>query len=218
MRIVRRFCGSSVGKKVIMAVTGMSLAGFVLVHVLGNTAIYFGADSFNSYAAHLHEFDPLLKVFEVVLLLLFSVHVSFGVSLFILNKLARPQRYAINQSSGGRTLGSVTMFYTGLIILAFIGYHLWAVSFASRPLLTSIADLIRVHLQQPYIAGLYLVAVLALALHLSHGLWSLLQSLGGSHPAYDTLLRRGALGFAVLVGGVFVSFPILAQVWDAFLR
>ncbi len=218
MRIVRRFCGSSVGKKVIMAVTGMSLAGFVLVHVLGNTAIYFGAESFNSYAAHLHELDPLLKVFEVVLLLLFVVHVSFGVSLFIRNRFARPQRYAVSQSSGGRTLGSVTMFYTGLIILAFIAYHLWSVSFSSRPFMTSIADLIRAHLQSPYVAGLYMVSVSAMALHLSHGLWSLWQSLGGSHPAYDTLLRRGALALAVLVGCVFVSFPILAQVWDGFLR
>ena len=218
MRIVRRFCGSSVGKKVIMAVTGTALAGFILVHLLGNTAIYFGSDAFNSYAAHLHEFDPVLKVFEVVLLVLFMVHVSFGVSLFIRNKCARPQRYAVTASSGGSTLGSATMFYTGLIVLIFIGYHLWSVSFSSPLFLMSIADVIRQHLQLPVVAGLYLVSVLALALHLSHGLWSLCQSLGASHPTYDLMLRRGAVGLAVLVGGVFVSFPLLAQLWDGFLR
>lgn len=218
MVIVRRFCGSSVGKKIIMALTGVSLAGFILVHLLGNTAIYFGAHSFNSYAAHLHKFDPILKVFEVVLLLLFLVHVSFGVMLFIRNRIARPSRYAVNKSSGGSTLGSATMLYTGLIILGFIGYHLWVVSFTSTSFLTSIADVIRVHLQSAPVAAVYIVAVLALAVHLSHGLWSLWQSLGGSHPAYDKLLRRGSLGVAVLVALVFVSFPILAQVWEGFLR
>ncbi len=218
MRIVRRFCGSSVGKKIIMAITGLSLAGFILVHLLGNTAIYFGAHSFNSYAAHLHEFDPILKFFEVVLLLLFVAHVSFGVMLFIRNRLARPSKYAMSKSSGGSTLGSATMLYTGLIILSFISYHLWAVSSTPVSFMTSIADVIRVHLQSAPVAAVYIIAVLALAVHLSHGLWSLWQSLGGSHPAYDTLLRRGSIGVAVLVGIVFVSFPILAQVWDNFLR
>jgi succinate dehydrogenase / fumarate reductase cytochrome b subunit len=207
-----------VGRKVIMAVTGMGLAGFILVHLLGNTSIYFGAHAFNSYASHLHQFDPLLKVFEVALGLLFVVHVSFGVSLFIRNRRARPVRYAVSASSGGSTLGSSTMFYTGLIILGFIGYHLWAVSFAPKSFMTSIADVIRLHLQSTPVAVAYLLAVLALAVHLSHGLWSLWQSLGAAHPAYDVPLRRTAFGLAVITGCVFMSFPFLAMVWDGFLR
>lgn len=219
MIIVKRFCGSSVGKKIIMAVTGIGLAGFVVVHLLGNTAIYFGADALNSYAQHLHTFDPLLKVFEVGLVLLFLVHISFGTRLFIRNRAARPTRYAVQASAGGSSLGSSTMFYTGLMILAFVGYHLWAVTLSPQPtLFGSIAKVIRTHLQSPPVAGMYIVAILALALHLSHGLWSLWQSLGGSHPAYDTLLRRTTLGLAVVMGAVFVSFPILALVWDGFLR
>ncbi len=216
MRILRRFCGSSVGKKIIMAITGACLASFLVVHLLGNTAIYFGAQAFNNYAAHLHEYDPILKVFEVVLLVLFLVHVSFGVMLFIRNRVARPTRYAVSKSSGGSTLGSTTMLYTGLITLVFIGYHLLYVSFSSSH--ASIADVIQTHLASSFVAGLYIVAVIALAVHLSHGLWSLWQSLGASHPAYDPFLRRGTLGLAIVVGGVFISFPILAMVWDGFLQ
>jgi succinate dehydrogenase / fumarate reductase cytochrome b subunit len=207
-----------VGKKIIMAITGACLAGFLVVHLLGNTAIYFGAHAFNSYAAHLHEFDPVLKFFEVILLLLFLVHVSFGVMLFLRNRVARPSRYAVNKSSGGSTPGSSTMLYTGLVILAFISYHLFNVSFSPVHFMSSIAVVIRDHLHVPFVAGLYIVSIIALTVHLSHGLWSLWQSLGVSHPAYDTLIRRGGLGLAVVAGTVFCSFPILALVWDGFLR
>lgn len=216
MRIVRRFCGSSVGKKVIMSLTGIGLACFLVIHLLGNSSMYFGPSAFNSYAAHLHEFDPFLKVFEVGLLLLFLIHIGFGVSLFIHNLAARPSRYAVKKSSGGRTLGSATMLYTGLIVLAFIIYHFMSVAFA--PHSSAIADVIRTQLQALPTAILYIVGIAALLVHLSHGLWSLWQSVGGSHPAYDTLLRRGALGFALVIGAVFISFPVLALMWDEFLR
>ena len=218
MRVARRFCGTSVGKKIIMAMTGGCLAGFLVVHVLGNTAIYFGAHAFNSYAAHLHEFDPVLKFFELVLVLIFLIHVSFGVMLFLHNRVARPLRYAVNKSSGGSTLGSSTMLYTGVVILAFIGYHLFYVSFSPEHFSSSIAVVIRDQLHVPFVAGLYIVSIMALALHLSHGLWSLWQSLGVSHPAYDMVIRRGTLTLAVVMGTVFVSFPILAMVWDGFLQ
>lgn len=216
MRIVRRFCGSSVGRKVIMALTGTGLACFLVIHVLGNSSIYFGATAFNRYAAHLHDFDPLLNVLEVGLLLLFLTHIAFGGSLFVRNRAARPLKYTVNRGGGGRTPGSATMFYTGLMVLAFIGYHLLYVSF--MPHGASIAEVIRLQLQSPPVALAYVVGVIALAVHLSHGLWSLWQSVGGTHPAYDTLLQRSAIGLAIVLGSVFVSFPVLALVWDDFLR
>ncbi|HSO19012.1 MAG TPA: succinate dehydrogenase, partial [Desulfosarcina sp.] len=116
--------GSSIGKKLMMAVTGFSFCGFLVTHLAGNLTIYGGRDAFNSYAEHLHSLGPLVTAAELVLLTLFLVHVGTGVILFLQNLKARPVRYAVNKNAGGRTLGSATMPYTGVLILAFIVFHL----------------------------------------------------------------------------------------------
>ncbi len=216
MKIMRRFCGTSVGRKYIMALSGSALALFLVVHLLGNTSIFFGARAFNSYAAHLHGLGPLVTMAEVVLLLIFLVHIGFGATLFLRNSLARPARYEVNRSSGGRTLGSRTMFYSGLLILGLLVFHLVTVHFANHP--GQISALIRNEFASLPVSFLYLVGLAALGLHLSHGLWSLWQSLGVNHPLYDLTLERGALLGAVVIAGVFMVIPVLGLVWDGFLR
>jgi succinate dehydrogenase / fumarate reductase cytochrome b subunit len=216
MRVLRRFCGTSVGRKYIMAVSGLSLAFFLVVHLLGNTSIFFGASAFNSYAAHLHGLGPLVTVAEVVLLLLFLVHISFGTSLFIRNSLARPSRYEVSRSSGGRTPGSRTMFYSGLLILVLLVFHLVTVHFVSHS--GPISVLIRKEFASLSVSFFYIGGLAALGLHLSHGLWSLWQSLGINHPLYDLTLERFALLGAVVIAGVFMMIPVLGLVWDGFLR
>ncbi len=216
MKGVRRFCGTSVGRKYIMAISGSGLALFLVVHLLGNTSIFFGARAFNSYAAHLHSLGPLVTGAEVALLLLFLIHISFGTSLFIRNILARPSRYEVNNSSGGRTPGSRTMFYSGLVILALLIFHLLTVHFASHS--GPISVLIRNEFASLPVSLLYLGGLAALGLHLSHGLWSLWQSLGVNHPLYDLTLERGALLGAVFIAGVFMAIPVLGLLWDGFLR
>ena len=216
MKGVRRFCGTSVGRKYIMAISGSGLALFLVVHLLGNTSIFFGARAFNSYAVHLHGLGSLVAVAEVALLLLFLVHISFGTTLFIRNMLARPARYEVNRSSGGRTPGSRTMFYSGLIILTLLVFHLLTVHFASYQ--GSISALIRNEFSRLPVSLFYLGGLAALGLHLSHGLWSLWQSLGVNHPLYDLTLERGALLGAVVIAGVFMVIPLLGLLWDGFLR
>lgn len=216
MKVVRRFCGTSVGRKYIMAISGLGLALFLVVHLLGNTSIFFGAQAFNSYAAHLHALGPLVTAAELVLLLFFLVHISFGTSLFVRNTLARPSRYAVNRSSGGRTPGSRTMFYTGLIILALLIFHLVTVHFVSHS--GPVSVLIRNEFVKVPVSLFYLLGLGAVGLHLSHGLWSLFQSLGVNHPLYDLTLERGARLGAVVIAGVFVVIPLLGIFWDGFLR
>lgn len=216
MKVARRFCGTSVGRKYIMALSGAGLAMFLVVHLLGNTSIFLGAQAFNSYAEHLHGLGPLVTVAEVVLLLFFLVHISFGVTLFIRNSLARPSRYEVNRSSGGRTPGSRTMFYSGLLILALLIFHLLTVHFVNHT--GPISALIRSEFASLPVSIFYLIGLAAIGLHLSHGLWSIWQSLGMNHPLYDLTLERGALLGAVVIAGVFMLFPVLGFLWDGFLR
>ncbi len=206
---------SSIGKKSVMAVSGLLLSLFLLTHLAGNATAFLGREAFNSYAEHLHSLGFLIRVFEAGLLAVFIVHVSFGLNLFFENLEARPCRYEIDAGAGGRTPASRTMPYTGLLILVFIVHHLARFHFSEAG---SISDLVRDNLSLPVTAGYYIFSLLALTLHVSHGFWSMTQTLGISHPKYDLLLNRLALIIAIIIGVVFMTIPILAFFRPDFLR
>ncbi len=200
-------CTSSLGKKYIMAVTGLLLGGFLLVHAAGNSSIFWGRNAFISYAVHLHSLGVLVNIFEVMLLAVFLVHVSTGLVLFLENRNTRPSRYQVERSAGGRTWGSRTMPYTGLVILAFLLLHLANFHFTDHDL--PIADIVTPILSNPLYTLLYGIGMAALALHTSHGFWSLFQSLGINHPRYDRAIRFLAwLGCALIIG-VFTCILLL---------
>ena len=115
---------SSIGKKLLMALTGLAFCGFLAGHLAGNLTIYGGKDAFNSYAEHLHALGPVLTLAEWGLLLFAVVHVCTGLILFYQNFRARTSRYVVNKKAGGRTIGSMTMPYTGILLLGFIILHL----------------------------------------------------------------------------------------------
>ena len=114
--------GSSVGKKLMMAVTGLFFCVFLVLHLAGNLTLYMGKDAFNSYAEHLHSLGPLLTLAEWGLLIFAVIHISTGLLLFYQNFKARPERYAVSKRAGGRTLGSATMPYTGWRFSAAVCY------------------------------------------------------------------------------------------------
>ncbi|MGW8160731.1 MAG: succinate dehydrogenase cytochrome b subunit [Desulfobulbales bacterium] len=215
MGLIGSLYRTSVGKKSVMATSGLLLALFLLAHLIGNSFSFLGRDAFNSYAEKLHSMGGLIYLFEVVLLTLFLLHIITGIILYIENLRARPVRYAINSSEGGRTWGSRTMPYTGVIILAFIIVHLINFHFTDKSV--PIADLVRQLLSQPPLGLFYIFALLALALHLSHGVWSLFQTVGCNHEKYNRLIRRGTLVFSILLGAVFILIPVLALVSRNFL-
>ena len=199
-----RFVSSSTGKKTIMAVSGAMLLLFLIVHVVGNSTMFFGRDSFNAYAEKLHDIGFFLHIFEALLLTTFLVHIFFGIFLFIENINARPARYAVSNNRGGRTIGSRTMPYTGLFILIFIIIHLYNFRTTSE---TLPSQAVREILSNPSYTFFYIMAGIAVALHVSHGAWSLFQSLGLNHIMFDRIIRVSAVVLSVGTGLIFILIP-----------
>ena len=207
---------SSIGKKAAMALTGSILGLFVLVHLVGNITSYWGREVFVQYAEHLHSFEVLLLVFEIILVTVFLLHVLFALSLYIENLQSRPQNYVVNKSSGGQTWGSRTMPYTGMLVLIFLIIHL--IHFQATKEQSPSADIIRNTLSQTGYAAFYIVSVLALALHVSHGFWSMFQSLGWDHSKYTPTIKAGAFLLSILIGTLFSSIPLLTLFYPEFLK
>lgn len=199
--------GSSIGKKLMMAITGFSFCGFLAAHLAGNLTIYGGKEAFNGYAEHLHALGPLLTVAELVLLTFFLVHVITGLILFLQNLKARPKRYAVNKSAGGRTIGSATMPYTGVLLLAFIVFHLLNFHFVDKSG-TTIFNIVSDAFSHTGYVLIYILAMVVAAVHVSHGFWSAFQTLGANHPKYMPLIRTVGIVFAVALGVGFGFLPI----------
>lgn len=215
MSCITQTMTSSIGKKILMAGSGAFLMLFILIHLVGNSTSLLGRAAFLSYAAHLHSLGPLVPLFEVLLLTIFCTHVVLAVLLFFENRSARPQRYAVVNSRGGRSLGSKTMIYSGSVILIFIVVHLLNFHFTSHA--TPIADIVHSTLSNPGIAAFYVIGVLALGLHISHGFWSLFQSLGLEHPKYTKALEKKGVVLGLGVGLLFALIPVLALLLPGFL-
>lgn len=215
MGLIGSLYRSSVGKKSFMAASGLLLSLFLLTHLIGNSISFLGREAYNAYAEKLHSFGGLVYIFELGLLALFLVHIITGILLYFENLRARPARYAVNTSEGGRSWGSRTMPYTGVIILIFIIVHLMNFHFTDKSV--PVSDLVRNLLSRPGLGLFYIFSLVAVALHLSHGVWSLFQSIGINHAKYNQLLLKGALVFSIVVGAVFILVPLLALVSRSFL-
>ncbi len=216
---------STVGRKILMAATGLLLVCFITVHLLGNLSVFWGADAINAYAKHLHDLGPLVWIFRLVMLCLFAVHITFGIQLYLENKAANPENYAI-QKTLVTTFSAKTMVFTGLIILAFLIYHLLhftvqvtnpAISAQNLPLVDGHLDvfsMVVLSFQKVFIAVIYIIAMIALFLHLSHGLQSWVQTLGWSTgPSQDKVTAIGKI-LAIVYGLVYIAIPlfILARI------
>jgi succinate dehydrogenase / fumarate reductase cytochrome b subunit len=210
-----KFIWSPVGKKVVMAISGGCLTLFILIHLIGNSTTFLGAESFISYAAHLHSLGPLVSIFELGLLTIFAIHITFAVFLYFENLTARPGRYYIQRNAGGRTWGSRTMPYTGLVILLFVVLHLSAFR-GIHP--ESVALVVRSVLGDSFTALYYILSLTALIIHLSHGLWSIFQSLGLINEQYENFLKKGAKIISIAGGLVFIAIPVLINIAPDFLR
>lgn len=189
---------SSIGKKVLMAVTGLSFIGFLAVHLAGNLTLYKGGEAFNAYAEKLHSLGPVLTVFEFGLLALACIHVTTGILLFFQNFKARSVPYEMDRAAGGRSLSSVTMPYTGFVILAFVIFHLMNFSFVDKTD-RRIFEIVSSAFADPIYIIIYVPVMIIVALHVHHGFWSALQTLGGNHPKYMPAI----MVLSVIVGLVF---------------
>jgi succinate dehydrogenase / fumarate reductase cytochrome b subunit len=207
MNGLTNFLGTSVGKKLMMAFTGLGFCCFLTIHLVGNLTLYGGKDFFNAYVEHLHALGPLVTLAEVGLLVFAVIHVLTGLLLFYQNYKARPVRYWVNKRAGGRTLGSATMPYTGVILLVFIIFHLINFHFVDKTETTTFQLLSQAFANPVYIF-IYMFAVIIAAIHVSHGLWSAFQTLGADHPKYTPFLRGLSIVFSVVIGVGFGFLPI----------
>ena len=211
----QRFFEAPVGKKAVMAFSGIVLVGFVLGHMLGNLQIYLppgpeGRYALDSYAEALHHNVPLLWGARTVILLSVLAHIFSAIQLAQLKYAARPVAY-VRLTPIVSTYASRTMYWSGPIVLAFIVYHL--LHFTTGTVHPNFQTL---HVQENVIRGFsvwyvslfYIVSMILLCLHLYHGVWSMFQSLGLAHPTYTPKLKIGAKAFAAIIAAGNISIPL----------
>jgi len=214
MTALGRFIGSSIGKKVVMAVTGLALFGFVVAHMLGNLQVYLGSEVLNAYAKGLQDLGPILWLLRIGLLVAVALHIWSAYSLTMMNRAARPEGYREKEHRES-TYASRTMRWSGVFLALFIVYHLMHMTWGNAH-----PDFIHGDVYHNFIVGfrpvlvslVYIVAMLALGLHLYHGVWSLLQTLGLSHPRYNHLRHAFAtlITAVVVIGNISMPVAVLA--------
>jgi len=216
---VVRFYEAPIGKKAVMAITGVLLFGYVVAHLLGNLQIYSSdPDQINRYAAFLH--NPanagLLWGARVVLLAAVVLHIVSSIQLWNLKREARPVAY-VKKDDAATSYASRTMMWSGPIVAAFVIFHVLHLTVGSvvplqdinsDPTTPDVRMNVITGFQNPAIAGFYILAMILLCMHLYHGLWSMFQSLGISHPRYTPKLKRGAAIFAIAIAIGNCSIPI----------
>lgn len=206
IRLLISIVSSSIGKKFIMALTGLGAMGFLLVHLGGNLLIYGGRDEFNTYARHLHSL-PFLVVLEIGLFAMFAVHALFGVILAVENWRARPSRYSMKKRAGRSNVASSTMIYSGAAVLVFLALHMLTIRSGAPGSHEAYGKVLAVF-AHPFGVASYVLGVLALGFHLFHGASSTLQSLGLNHVKYERLITAvGRIGAAAFTLG-FGSLPL----------
>lgn len=202
------FLESSIGKKMLVALAGLLLVGFLVTHLAGNLFLFVGAGAFNRYAEAI-EHNPLLPLAEAGLVALFLLHIVLSLRARRANWVARPVGYAVYEPKGGRTPGSRTMTVTGTLILLFVIVHVATMKYRvggsqGEDLFSHVTTWFR----NPAYSLFYVAAVLGVGLHLSHGLQSGLQTFGLNHERYTPLLKKAGLALAALLTLGFASMPL----------
>ena len=202
---------SSIGKKVVMAVTGLILFGFVIGHMIGNLQVFLGAKELNDYSLFLRDFlhGAGLWIARAVLLVSVVLHIWAAYSLTMMNRAARPVGYR-EWKARESTYASRTMRWSGVLLLAFIIYHL--LHFTTGTLHPDfvpgdVYHNVIVGLRQAPAAIFYIISMVALGFHLYHGAWSMLQTLGLNHPRWNKLRFAISVGLAAAVVVGNLSFP-----------
>ena len=201
---------SSIGRKVIMAVTGVALFGFVLAHMAGNMQAFAGPTKLDEYGAALRKVPALLWGFRLGLLGAALLHVWAAASLTLTSRGARPQGYRTLRPQDS-TYASRSMRISGVVLLVFIVYHLLHFTVGSvHPDFVEggVTHNVVVGFRVLWVTGFYFLAMACLGLHLWHGVWSMTQTLGLAHPRYDALRENAATVFTLLVVLGFLALPV----------
>ncbi|MDA8079685.1 MAG: succinate dehydrogenase cytochrome b subunit [Nitrospiraceae bacterium] len=211
---------NSVGRKLVMAVTGFGMIAFVIAHLLGNTTLYSGPDGINAYAGALHSCGVFLWTFRLTMAVMLSLHVFFGIQLTLENRAARPQAYTVTNYRAS-TFAGRNMIWTGLLIGVFLLYHLLQFTLqVTDPEIAAVRHpdalgrpdvftMVALSFRKAAVAAVYVCAMAALGLHLGHSIQSSLQTLGLNSERTFPAITKGGIIAAILIALGFVSFPLV---------
>jgi succinate dehydrogenase / fumarate reductase cytochrome b subunit len=225
MNPLARLFGSTIGKKAVMAVTGFILVGYLVLHMLGNLKAFQGSEALDAYAHHLRVLgEPILGngqalwLVRLVLLASVGLHIWSAAALTVRNRTARPVGYK-KFASETSTFASRTMVWGGVIIALYVIYHILHFTTGQahadfRPGAVY-ANVVHAFRSWP-VAGVYIFTNLVVGLHLYHGFWSALRTLGANNPQFEGLRRGAAAAAALVITAGFISVP--AAVLAGFIR
>ncbi|MDP9399477.1 MAG: succinate dehydrogenase cytochrome b subunit [Actinomycetota bacterium] len=209
---------SAVGKKQVLAVTGIVLMGYVLLHMVGNLKLYLGAESLNRYGEWLREVgepalprEVLLWSARGVLIVSVVLHIHAAYALTVINRRARPERYRAKPDYVATDFASRTMRWSGVIVALFVVFHLLDLTWGTANPGYVQADVyhnVVASFERWPVALVYIAANVALGLHLYHGAWSLFQSMGWSNRRFNHWRRYFSVAFAAVVTAGNISFPL----------
>ncbi len=216
-----RFYEAPIGKKAVMALTGVILFGYVVAHLLGNLQIYSGdPEQINRYAAFLHNPANAIPLWAARTFLLVAVllHITASVQLWNQNRTARPVQY-VKKKDVPTSYAARTMIWSGPIVAAFIIFHvlhltvgaipgLPAQDVGMNPVTPDVHHNVIAGFQNYGVSAFYILAMILLCMHLYHGVWSMFQSMGVNHPRYTPLIKKGAAIVAILIAIGNCSIPV----------
>jgi succinate dehydrogenase / fumarate reductase cytochrome b subunit len=216
---VARFYDAPIGKKAVMAITGVILVGYVVAHLLGNLQIYSSnPEQINGYAAFLHNPNNAVALWtaRAILLLAVILHITAAVQLFFQNRAARPISY-YKKDDVPASYAARTMIWSGPIVAAFVIFHILHLTAGAvlptrdvggNPITPDVRYNVISGFQNYAVSGFYIFAMILLCMHLYHGVWSMCQSLGISHPRYTRKLKAFSAILAILIAIGNCSIPI----------
>jgi succinate dehydrogenase / fumarate reductase cytochrome b subunit len=200
---------STIGKKIVVAVTGLILFGFVIGHLIGNLQVFLGAEALNNYSAFLKHTRSLLWGTRLVLLVSVLLHIVYTVQLNRLNRASRPIGY-LQHKPLQASVASRFMLWSGIFLLFYIGFHLLHLTFGVtyKPFSETdvYANVVNGFMQWP-VTGIYILGMIALAFHLNHGIYSVFQTLGFNNPSYNRWRRGFAVGASIAIAAGYISIP-----------
>jgi succinate dehydrogenase / fumarate reductase cytochrome b subunit len=214
---------TAVGKKYVMAISGIAMMGFVLFHMIGNLKMYLGAEALDHYAEFLQMLlypilpkNVMLWILRGGLITMLLLHLHAAWSLTQLNRHARPVKYQSARDYQVAKFASRTMRWTGIIVLAYLVWHLLDLTFGTVNAVGTDSTFVRGEvynnvvrsLDRPVVAAFYVIANILLGIHLFHGAWSIFQSLGWNNPRFNNWRRGFATAFATIIVVGNVSFPV----------
>ncbi len=208
------FFQSSIGKKILMATTGVLLGFFLVAHLAGNLLLFGGAEMFNNYVLSLTAMKPLVRIAEVILTLIFLGHIISGIRVTLENKKAKPRSYKIAPGNSTATFHSRTMAVSGSIVFIFLVFHLQTFWWSFQKMHGVDADFYQVVVNSeigysnPLVAIFYIIALILLALHLRHGFQSAFQTFGLADSRYKSMVEKIAVLFWLIIPVGFISIPL----------